>query len=101
MRELYRFSEDNDSCVIQNPKTPRHWYNYLWNENGYCAQVSQMCIQGGIPEITVDGGQIDGSLLPDFRDGENHEIQVFLRQVGARGDGCPAAFDAFQESRLR
>ena len=21
---------------------PRHWYNYLWNEDRYCAQVSQM-----------------------------------------------------------
>lgn len=42
MKELYTFGEDNDSCVIRNPETPRHWYNYLWNERGYCAQVSQM-----------------------------------------------------------
>lgn len=42
MEELYTFSEDNNSCVIRKPETPRHWYNYLWNESGYCAQVSQM-----------------------------------------------------------
>ena len=42
MKELYTFSKDNHSCVIQNSETPRHWYNYLWNENGYCAQVSQI-----------------------------------------------------------
>lgn len=42
MRELYTFSEDNNSCIIRNPNTPRHWYNYLWNESGYCAQISQI-----------------------------------------------------------
>lgn len=42
MRKLYAFSEDNNSCIIRNPETPRHWYNYLWNENGYCAQISQI-----------------------------------------------------------
>lgn len=41
-KKQYVFSGDNNSCVIQDSATPRHWYNYLWNENGYCAQVSQM-----------------------------------------------------------
>ena len=36
------FSEDGDSCIIRNPRTPRYWYNYLWNENRYCAQISQI-----------------------------------------------------------
>ncbi|MCM1144699.1 MAG: hypothetical protein NC407_08310, partial [Lachnoclostridium sp.] len=41
MSELYHFTEDGNTCVITNPKTPRYWYNYLWNENGYCAQIAQ------------------------------------------------------------
>lgn len=39
--KLYEFTEDGSSCVIYTPKPPRHWYNYLWSENGYCAQVSE------------------------------------------------------------
>ena len=38
---VYAFSEDGNACLIYDPRTPRHWYNYLWNELGYCAQVSQ------------------------------------------------------------
>lgn len=38
---LYRFSEDGQACTILTPAPPRHWYNYLWNNLGYCAQVSQ------------------------------------------------------------
>lgn len=38
----YEFSPSGQSCIIHDPKPPRYWFNYLWNENGYCAQVSQM-----------------------------------------------------------
>ncbi len=41
-RKIYEFSQDGNSCVIKEPRTPRYWYNYLWNENRYCAQVSQI-----------------------------------------------------------
>lgn len=41
-RELYTFTEEGKTCEIYNTKPPRYWFNYLWNENGYCAQVSQM-----------------------------------------------------------
>lgn len=41
-RPMYEFPADGQSCVITNPQPPRYWFNYLWNENGYCAQVSQM-----------------------------------------------------------
>lgn len=41
-RPLYEFSQDGKSCYINEPATPRYWYNYLWNEKGYCAQVSQI-----------------------------------------------------------
>lgn len=37
----YTFSEDGNSCIITETRTPRYWYNYLWNENHYCAQISQ------------------------------------------------------------
>lgn len=40
-KALYEFTPDGESCVIHDPETPRYWYNYLWNELGYCAQVSQ------------------------------------------------------------
>lgn len=40
--KLYEFSKDGNSCFILNPRTPRYWYNYLWNENRYCAQISQI-----------------------------------------------------------
>ena len=38
---LYRFLEDG-ACEILTPETPRFWYNYLWNDQGYCAQISQI-----------------------------------------------------------
>lgn len=37
----YAFTADGNACQIFDPRTPRHWYNYLWNDLGYCAQVSQ------------------------------------------------------------
>ena len=39
---FHTFSEDGNSCTIKEPRTPRYWYNYLWNEGRYCAQVSQI-----------------------------------------------------------
>ena len=42
VKEMYQFSADGNSCIITDPKPPRFWYNYLWNESGYCAQISQI-----------------------------------------------------------
>ena len=39
--DLYQFTDEGNSCQILDPATPRHWYNYLWNEDRYCAQISQ------------------------------------------------------------
>ena len=39
---IYEFSQDGNACIIKEPRTPRYWYNYLWNENRYCAQISQI-----------------------------------------------------------
>lgn len=36
-------------------------------------------VENGRPEITVDGQQIEGGVLPDFRDGRMHEVAVVLR----------------------
>lgn len=41
-KRMYEFSENGKSCRIYDAKPPRYWFNYLWNENGYCAQISQM-----------------------------------------------------------
>ncbi len=41
-KAIFEFTEHNSACVIRDPETPRYWYNYLWNEKGYCAQVSQI-----------------------------------------------------------
>lgn len=40
-KKMYEFTEDG-TCVIKDSKPPRYWFNYLWNENGYCSQVSQI-----------------------------------------------------------
>ncbi len=40
--DVYEFSADGNACIIKEPRTPRFWYNYLWNEDRYCAQVSQI-----------------------------------------------------------
>jgi cellobiose phosphorylase len=40
--KLYEFSDDGNSCIIHNARPPRYWFNYLWNENGFCTQVSQI-----------------------------------------------------------
>ena len=39
---LYAFAGETDDCCVLRPDPPRHWYNYLWNEDRYCAQISQM-----------------------------------------------------------
>lgn len=36
-------------------------------------------LENGRPEITVDGQQLEGDVLPDFRDGQRHEVAVVLR----------------------
>ena len=41
-KRMYEFTNNGNSCVIYDSKPPRYWFNYLWNENGYCAQISQM-----------------------------------------------------------
>ncbi len=141
---------EGEGCVIHTPQPPRHWYNYLWNEDRYCAGVSQMdhgrsyylnetaqmCMlnrddaryvyvrddgnnavwnigqgpvnnevedygcthaigysrlqdsdglqsrqgnQGfGNPQKNRPGQPIEGSLLPDFRDGRAHTVETVL-----------------------
>ena len=39
---LYEFTPDGNGCQIYHAETPRYWYNYLWNEERYCAQISQV-----------------------------------------------------------
>lgn len=40
--QMYVFENDGMVCRITDPKPPRYWLNYLWSEQGYCAQISQM-----------------------------------------------------------
>ena len=40
--ELYEFIDGGNSCAIKAPKPPRYWFNYLWNESGFCSQISQI-----------------------------------------------------------
>jgi len=39
--KIHEFIEGGNSCLIKSTRPPRYWYNYLWNEQGYCAQISQ------------------------------------------------------------
>ncbi|MCD7755661.1 MAG: cellobiose phosphorylase [Firmicutes bacterium] len=41
-KKPYSFAPGGEACVIATPQPPRHWYNYLWNEDRYCAAISQM-----------------------------------------------------------
>lgn len=41
-QRIYEFTKGGDSCLIKDPRPPRYWFNYLWSEKGYCAQVSQI-----------------------------------------------------------
>ena len=40
-RNLIHFQKMEIPDIITETRTPRYWYNYLWNENHYCAQISQ------------------------------------------------------------
>ena len=40
--KIHAFTNGGDSCVINDSKPPRYWFNYLWSEKGYCAQISQI-----------------------------------------------------------
>jgi len=41
-QKIYEFINGGNSCIIKDSKPPRYWFNYLWNENGYCTQISQI-----------------------------------------------------------
>lgn len=41
-KAIYQFADNGNSCVITSSKPPRYWFNYLWNESGFCSQVSQI-----------------------------------------------------------
>lgn len=41
MQNSVEFLDREKACVIYEQKPPRHWFNYLWSEKGYCAQISQ------------------------------------------------------------
>lgn len=40
--KIHEFLDNGDTCLIKSTRPPRYWYNYLWSETGYCAQVSQI-----------------------------------------------------------
>lgn len=42
LSKIHEFINQGNSCMIKDSKPPRYWFNYLWNEKGYCAQVSQI-----------------------------------------------------------
>ena len=41
-KKIYEFVNGGNSCLINDSKPPRYWFNYLWSEAGFCAQVSQI-----------------------------------------------------------
>ena len=40
---LYEFAPDGNGCRIYHAEIPRYWYNYLWNEDRYCAHQPYLC----------------------------------------------------------
>lgn len=51
-KPLHHFELDGAVCVIDTPDVPRPWSNYLWNDDGYCAQFTQV---GDGDSIYLDG----------------------------------------------
>lgn len=41
MTSAYRFRNGGRSMVIRTPAPPRAWVNYLWNDSGYLARITQ------------------------------------------------------------
>ena len=39
--KMYRYNKLKNTWTISSVNPPRHWYNYLWSRDGYCAQISQ------------------------------------------------------------
>lgn len=39
---IHRFENGGDSLIITDVRTPRFWKNYLWSEEGYCVEISQI-----------------------------------------------------------
>lgn len=80
--QAYEFSDDGSRFVIHTPEPPRHWYNYLWNDDRYCAQISQighgrsctMSRKADLCQINADGAR-----YLYLRDDENGDY----RNVGA------------------
>lgn len=37
-------------------------------------------LENGVPVISIDGTPVQGNLLPDFRDGKVHQVEVVLKE---------------------
>ncbi len=81
MSALYEFSEDGRSVLIRTPQTPRPWWNYLWNEEGYLVGLSHL--GAGYSEHLTDAmelNQITGQGTKHF----------YLRDEDSGACWCPA-----------
>jgi cellobiose phosphorylase len=66
-----------------DPCIPSHWKGYKINRKyrgaTYNIEISNPAgVQKGIKEISVDGNQIEGNVLPVFNDGKEHLVKVIM-----------------------
>lgn len=81
MSSLYEFTRDGRSALIHTPRTPRPWWNYLWNDLGYLMGVTHL--GAGYSEYLTDEmdlNEITGG-------GTKH---VYLRDEDSGACWCPA-----------
>ena len=41
-RKPFHFTDDGNSFVIETPRLPKDWCNYLWSQDGYIARVTHI-----------------------------------------------------------
>ena len=113
----YAFTQEGNACEIFTPNPPRHWYNYLWNEDRYCMQVSQtghgksyyldekanMCMlnRDGAryvylrDEETKDVWDIGQTIVQDAPEEYSCVHAIGYSQLHAKHDGIDAAWRMF------
>ncbi|HQB94761.1 MAG TPA: glycosyl transferase family 36 [Candidatus Omnitrophota bacterium] len=68
--------------LIVDPVIPKRWPGYrmkrLFRGTTYMIEVKNGGKGQGVKELIVDGKKQPGTLIPDFRDGQSHRVEVTL-----------------------
>ncbi len=69
--------------LLIDPSIPAEWpefsYRRQFRSATYAIHVDNSAgVSRGVKSITVDGKAIEGNILPDFKDGKEHEVKVVM-----------------------